>query len=297
MTKTFKKNGTLNIPDLKNPDWHKTIVKKHKIFVKSAYCPTGHNLMSDVKIDDHKGIHFLYRELKSNREADIVISARVGDCTKVYLKGEAFNDGEIVAIYCPICKTELHTHGDCECGSHDYLFYLDQKLDKNCAQTFCSKIGCAKASKLHVAEDEASVVHKEEKTVITEAYCSNGHNLISDIKIDQHKGLHFIYKEREGNKEAEIVVTATVGNSKKVILKGEPFKEDQIVDIHCPTCREKLPILFDCECGAPIYMFFLDKSMNYNYGQSFCSRIGCVKSSRLQLSEEMLREFMVRHCS
>ncbi|MCP4115076.1 MAG: hypothetical protein GY737_06630 [Desulfobacteraceae bacterium] len=297
MTKIFHKDGTLIIPDTKKEDWQTTIVKKHKTFVKAAYCPKGHNLMSDVKIDDHKGIHFLYREKKTNREADIVITALVGDSTKVYLKGEPFDEGDIVAIYCPICKTELLPHGDCECGTHDYMFFLDEKLAKDCAQTFCSRIGCVQASKLHVAEDEDAVVHKEEKAVVTEAYCPNGHSLISDIKIDHHKGIHLICEERETNREAEVVVTATVGQTHKIILKGEPFEEGQVVNVSCPTCREKLPILFDCECGAPIYMFFLDKNKNYNYGQSFCSRMGCVKSSRLQLSEDMLREFMERHCT
>ncbi|MBI9090207.1 MAG: hypothetical protein JEZ12_13405, partial [Desulfobacterium sp.] len=74
MTKIFHNDGTLIIPDIKTPDWHESIKKNHKKFVIAAYCPKGHNLMSDVKIDDHRGIHFLYRGLKSNKEADIVIT-------------------------------------------------------------------------------------------------------------------------------------------------------------------------------------------------------------------------------
>ncbi len=296
MTKIFNPDGTLIIPDPRDSHWEAPVASKHKIFITSACCPNGHNLMSDVKIDDHRGIHFLYRGRKSNREADIVISAQVGDSTKVYLKGDPFDDGEIVAIYCPVCRSELPVHGDCECGAHDYLVFLNDQLARDCAQTFCSRIGCGKASKLHVADQDSPVIHKEEKTVVTQAYCHNGHNLISDVKIDHHRGINFIYTDRETNQEAEIVVSATVGTSKKVILTGEPFTSGRIIDVYCPLCREKLPVLMDCECGAPIYVFFLDKTRNYNYCQSFCARIGCAKSSRLQLSEQMLREFMVQHC-
>lgn len=289
----FKKDGALNIPDKEEQVRHQAIIKSHKSAIKSAFCPHGHDLMSAVKIDGYKGIHFIYRELKTGREADIVITAIVGDCTKVYLNGEPFDEDETVAIFCPTCRAELLNHGVCECGNHDYLFFLDEKLDMDCAQTFCSRIGCGRASKLHVSRGEASVVEEEEGSVVIAGYCSNGHSLISDVKIDQHPGIGLVYKSLDQKKESEIVISAMVGETHKVIIKGEPFEKGERVCVYCPTCREELPILFNCKCSAPIYMFFLDRDLHYNRGQSFCSRVGCADSSRSLLSNQALKEFTV----
>ncbi len=289
----FKKDGTLNFPDMEEQVRHQAIRKNHKSVVKSAFCPQGHDLMSSVKIDEHKGIHFIYQEQKTGREADIVITAVVGDCTKVYLNGEPFAKDEIVNVLCPTCREALPNHGLCECGIHDYLFFLDRKLSMDCAQTFCARIGCVSGSKLHLSRDDASVIEQMESHVVTAGYCSNGHSLISDVKIDQYPGIGLIYKSLDQEKEAEIVISATIGETHKVILKGEAFEKGEAVNVCCPTCREELPILFDCRCGAPIYMFFLDRDLHFNRGQAFCSRVGCAESSRTLLSKQALKEFMV----
>jgi len=289
----FNKNGTLNFPDLEKQGRHQTMAKSQKSIIKSAFCPNGHNLISSVKIDGYKGIHFIYKELKTGREEQIVITAIVGDSTKVYLHGEPFEENETVRIFCPVCKEELPRHGTCECGVNDYLFFLDKKLSTDCAQTFCSRVGCNKASKLHVSANEPTVVEQVEEEVVIAGYCSNGHNLISDIKINQYPGIGLIYKSLDQKKETEIVISALVGKTHKIILKGEPFKEGELVIACCPTCGKELPILFNCKCGAPVYMFFLDQSLHYNRGQAFCSRVGCVKSSHSLLSAQALKEFMV----
>ena len=56
----FKKDGTLNIPNQEEKVRHQAIIKSHKITIKSAFCPHGHDLMSSVKIDGYKGIHFIF---------------------------------------------------------------------------------------------------------------------------------------------------------------------------------------------------------------------------------------------
>ena len=128
--------------------------------------------------------------------------------------------------------------------------------------------------------------------VIGEAYCSNGHSLVSDEKIDGEKALHFIYVNQKSSQETDILLSPVVRKSKKKIIKGEAFKPDEIVKVLCPTCRGELPILLNCECGAPIYLFYIDKQLDHHYGQSFCSRIGCVKASRLRFSSSVLEEFI-----
>jgi len=130
------------------------------------------------------------------------------------------------------------------------------------------------------------------EVVLTEAYCPLGHNLMSDVEVDGHKGIHFIYTDAVGEKETDIVISAVVGKCKKAILKGEPFKKGETVTILCPECRTELPVLSNCECGARIYLFFIDKQLHHNYGQSFCSRVGCVKASQLRFSQDVLRDIV-----
>ena len=139
---------------------------------------------------------------------------------------------------------------------------------------------------------DGKVKGKSDELVINEAYCQNGHSLMSNVEINGHKGIHLIYTDSEGAEEAEIVITSIVGKSDKKILKGKAFSENKTVRILCPRCHEELPILLNCECGAPIYLFYIDDKLDHNYGQSLCSRIGCVKSSRLRFSQDVLRETM-----
>ena len=133
------------------------------------------------------------------------------------------------------------------------------------------------------------VIAKNGRFFLTEAYCPLGHALISDVEIDGHKGIHFIYTDASGEKETDIVISAVVGKCDKKILKGRAFKKGETVTVLCPDCRTELPILSTCECGAPVYLFFIDKQLHHDYGHSFCSRVGCVKASRLRFSQELLR--------
>ncbi len=132
--------------------------------------------------------------------------------------------------------------------------------------------------------------------VLNEAYCTNGHSLISDVKIDNHSGIHLVYRDQKGERESKVIISSVVGVRKKVYISGKPFEKDEIVKAFCPICLEELPILSDCECGAHIYLFYIDKRLGSNYGQSFCSRVGCVLASRMRFSCEMLREFIQKYC-
>ncbi len=130
---------------------------------------------------------------------------------------------------------------------------------------------------------------------IKEAFCSQGHNLISDVKINDQNGINFIYTDQNGGHESNIVISSFTGNYTKVRLSGDPFQDGEIVKIFCPECHTELPILYNCECGAPIYLFYIDKRLYPRYGQSFCARIGCVKSSQLRFSMDALSEFETKY--
>ena len=148
----------------------------------------------------------------------------------------------------------------------------------------------------HIPVPRHKIDNKGGKLLIFEAYCCVGHSLISGVKIDGYQGIHFIHTDQSGERESEIVVSSFVGDSTRVVLSGEPFKEGEAVRILCPVCRRELPILFDCECGADIYLFFINKDLKSTYGLSFCSRIGCMQASRMRFSCDMIKEYMGKYC-
>lgn len=140
------------------------------------------------------------------------------------------------------------------------------------------------------------VTEKQGKIIVTSAFCPEGHDLINDVKINNHSGIRFLYTDREGKREAEVVISAIVGDREKKVLSGKPFKKGEVVRVLCPRCRNELPVIFDCECGAHIYLFYIDRRFDKNYGQSFCSRIGCKLASQLRFSCDMLKDFMQKYC-
>ena len=139
------------------------------------------------------------------------------------------------------------------------------------------------------------IIEAQGKVVITEAYCQNLHSLMSDVKINDQNGLKFVYTDQDRKKAAGIVISAVVGDRTKVNLDKTMFDKEEIVKVLCPTCRNELPVLFMCECDAPIYLIYLDKRTNPRHAQSFCSRIGCTKSSQLRFSQDALTEFKNRY--
>jgi hypothetical protein len=130
-----------------------------------------------------------------------------------------------------------------------------------------------------------------ERYIIKEAYCPHGHSLISDTRINGYGGIHLVFTDLKDCKEVDIIISPVIGERKVIVQKGDVFKDGEIIKALCPTCRAEMEILFDCECGAHVYVFYLDRQLDHNFGQSFCSRIGCTKSSRLRYSREALQDF------
>ncbi len=149
--------------------------------------------------------------------------------------------------------------------------------------------------KLKIPIPAKTVKEKKGEWVVNEAFCPEGHSLMSDMKIEGERGMHFLYTNEMGDKETDIVISPVVRRCQKTILKGEAFGEGETVKILCPTCRTELPILHDCECGAHIYLFYLDDSRNPRYAHSFCSRIGCNKASELRYPADEIRELMQKN--
>ena len=131
----------------------------------------------------------------------------------------------------------------------------------------------------------------EDNYVVEKAYCSKNHSLLSNIRINGSNGIHLLTSDLSGKKQCNVVISAFAGTGDYVVLSGEPFHENDIVKVFCPKCKTELDILFDCECGAHIYVIYGDKDLDWYYGWSFCSRVGCSKMNMLQFSKKTLQGF------
>ena len=131
--------------------------------------------------------------------------------------------------------------------------------------------------------------------IIKEAYCPKGHSLMSKIQVDGRHGIQFFVTDQNKKKKTEIVLSPVIGEHKIINLSDEVFKDGEIVKLHCPTCHTELEVLVNCECGEPMYVFYLDNHLDRNFGVSLCARIGCTKSSRLRFSKEALMEYLKDH--
>ncbi len=135
MGKMFDSKGRLKIPAKD--------VKREELIVKEAYCPEGHNLVTDMHlINGYPGIELAFRK-ENGEEGMVVLSPVLGDRTAIFLKGNV-EEGEVVKFLCPVCERPLPILTTCDfCGQGNiYVLFLDTDFSFNNAITFCSKRGC-----------------------------------------------------------------------------------------------------------------------------------------------------------
>ena len=131
--------------------------------------------------------------------------------------------------------------------------------------------------------------------IVKEAFCPKGHSLMSKIRINGRRGIKLFLTDTENRRETEIVISPILEDHEIITLNGEIFKKGEITKVYCSVCHTELEILVDCECGAHMYVFYLDDHLDRNFGISFCSRVGCTKSSKLRFSEDALMDYLRDH--
>ena len=158
-----------------------------------------------------------------------------------------------------------------------------------------------KKDKQEGSEFEIPEIIKETRTfyIIRQAFCPNGHNLIDKKHvISGYPGIRLRYK-RKDNSKAEIVISAVLGDSQKIILQGN-LTIGELVEIHCPICDVKLPILthYKPRKGEPGYSknetvdivaLYLTPELDYSKAISFCNKVGVVHSS-IKYAHEIIRD-------
>ena len=128
--------------------------------------------------------------------------------------------------------------------------------------------------------------------LISECYCHNGHNLISDRAIfDGHKGI--MLKIKHNDRQGLVALSPVYGYKTRVSL-DLPLYTDEVYAVFCPTCNEKLPSFSRCSCEADLFALFLDRNADFSNCILICNRIDCF-NSEIKYRDEILHYTGVDH--
>jgi len=121
---------------------------------------------------------------------------------------------------------------------------------------------------------------------ITEVYCRNGHNLVTDRhKIDGKPGIHIAFV-RPNEEKGEVVLSPVLGSLNKIALSGN-LVEGEALALYCPVCSVKLDVLCNCEFhpDASVCVLYLLKTPDMDAAIAFCCIVGCPNSSYRKTGE------------
>ncbi|HEY3352673.1 MAG TPA: hypothetical protein VGQ83_05460 [Polyangia bacterium] len=136
---------------------------------------------------------------------------------------------------------------------------------------------------------ESSVKQDDVLIVLTQAFCTTGHNLIRPG--EQFMGFDGLQLwVSDGAKEGLVVVSPIHGDGSK---KGLSFRPGAKLEISCPECRTPLPHLCRCSCGkgGSLRTIYLTPDLSDAHQAAVCDIWGCPRS-RVIDSNEILSEFI-----
>jgi len=119
-------------------------------------------------------------------------------------------------------------------------------------------------------------IEKANVRVIDEAYCPNGHSLISDdVWFCDHKSIHL--KIRNKKYVSNLFISPLVGDKSK-LSPDDKLNRDLIYEFLCPECNASLPVASPCTCGGNLMTLYLDKELKFSNSVTVCNRFGCPNS-------------------
>lgn len=119
-------------------------------------------------------------------------------------------------------------------------------------------------------------LEKANVTVIEEAYCPNGHSLLTDdVLFCDFKAIHL--KIRNKKFVSDLFVSPLVGDKSKLSLDSK-LNRDIIYEFLCPECNASLPVASPCSCGGNLMSLYLDKNLKLSKSATVCNRFGCPHS-------------------
>jgi hypothetical protein len=132
---------------------------------------------------------------------------------------------------------------------------------------------------------KSRISKSKQMLLITECYCPNGHNLVSQRAIfDGHKGI-MLRIRREG-KEGLVALSPAYGYKSRISL-DQPLYTDEVWEVFCPTCDARLPTFSRCACQGDLFVLFLDRKADFSNCILICNRIDCF-NAEIKVHDELL---------
>jgi hypothetical protein len=111
---------------------------------------------------------------------------------------------------------------------------------------------------------------------LQEAYCHNGHDLIStDVLIYGESTIKLLAK----NNEVKTYIYISTKENDNTIKADKIIKEGSILELLCPICEEELDNIAPCLDGKGKYLaIYLDKKRNFSNSIGICNCWGNYKN-------------------
>lgn len=112
--------------------------------------------------------------------------------------------------------------------------------------------------------------------VVTEAYCPNGHSLISDLATFRgFSGITVALKDEQ--QAGQLSLSPIIGDLSRTFFNFRRVK-GEIIEICCSICDEGFPDYDQCVCGAHLVAMFTRPKKDFANCIGICPRIGCLHS-------------------
>ncbi|MCU0662752.1 MAG: hypothetical protein MUC50_10550 [Myxococcota bacterium] len=127
--------------------------------------------------------------------------------------------------------------------------------------------------------------------VVTQAFCPNGHNLISNDNdlFDNYPGIRLAC-EHDGQ-HGDVVLSPFQGDESK---KGKLDWPDRAkLKVTCPTCHVELPRMATCCCDGKgdIIKLYLSPKISDSHVLAMCNVWGCRRSRTID-DKEIISEYL-----
>lgn len=114
--------------------------------------------------------------------------------------------------------------------------------------------------------------------VITQAFCPNGHNLISkdDVNFEGYKGIKLWVND--GKNEGWIILSPIHGDHRKVT--NIQFDRGTKLQISCPHCKTQFQSIATCSCDleGDLVKLYLTPKLSDSHIVAVCNIWGCPNS-------------------
>ncbi len=129
----------------------------------------------------------------------------------------------------------------------------------------------------HKFSEESGVIKDEQgRIVLTQAFCPEGHSLITDeAQFDGYNGIKVL--GLYDGKEYTIILSPIMHDKRK---QCPEFPDGAIVDLVCPVCKKPLPRIAPCGCqlGSFYRQVYLTPHGDKGSSIGICDAYGCPRS-------------------